>query len=271
MKKYQFLPAILLSAMLGLGLLPSCTYDPSEPPVVEDTTTVRFKANASATYREYQLDTTGGSQGGTDKEIQSTETMDTATVTDTAATHQGKSKVIVISHTDTIFTQQKTYYAQDTSGMLYNYNFGVAFINNVAILRSFIVGGKAEIGWVKLGSTKAAVGTKWGDSLGVVKLTGVPLFGDIDILIRDTAFVAADSTFLVGSESITAKHFVHDISLRDMKTGSLATGSSRVEVFVAPKLGLIVREISRMATVSTALTGSMHLNGYSRQMISHSN
>src|SRR5687767_15149412 len=100
MKKINFLPLflVLIPCIMGSGLS-SCTYDPTDPPVVTyDSSKVRFKGNASTTYEQYALDTADANGNGKDTQVGSKITVNSVVV-DTNGSYYGKSQVVVVKNT----------------------------------------------------------------------------------------------------------------------------------------------------------------------------
>ena len=233
MRLYKYIPVVLLGIA---GFVGGCSTT-TEPPVTSaDSTTVSFAAQSKMTFYEQRLDTANGDYGQDQPDPTSTDSVH-STVVDTNASIYGKTHVVVIYNARTRNLSDTTYLWQDGQGNIYEYNYGVDILNNLDGLVAYL-GHKLSVGWVlqaKLNSA-ATTGTTWVAARDTEHVT-IPQFPiPIEVDIADNATKLADTTVMVGANSVNAVHTRHVVTANSA-LGVLATVN--IDNYMSRKYGTV--------------------------------
>jgi hypothetical protein len=202
---------------------------------------VNYVAGATYVYYSQNLDAnTGNPIAGSGDTI-------TSKVLTTGISYQGMSNVTEIQNAHSnpgngVAAMDTTYIAQ-SNGDYWHYNYGLESLNTNQLVLNYNGGKKLIAGWVLQAKLSATEGTSW-----IAADTQIAI-GSASAKLLDTAKEASDSTLVVASAQITAKHAVHDLNLN----AGLVTGSGFVDTYVSTDDGPVLN-IVHPAVVATSRT-----------------
>lgn len=232
---------IAVLAALALGSLQACSSSSTTPDTSYTPKIVHFTPGLTARYDLFLVDT---AQGSTADSIlaDSAQHNILETVLDTTTPYHGFTNV-----TRTYFDAappDSNYYKQDAEGNLWRYNYGFSRLNNYSFLVASL-GGPVDVGWVLVAKPGSPVGTSWtakNDSAIFQAL------GNVKIYLKDVATTMADTTFLIGTESIPTTHVRHLVTATDV-TGAALRGSIAIDTYISVELGLTVEDFFRHSVI----------------------
>ncbi len=175
----------------------------------------------------------------------------TAKVIATDTSYQGMSGVTEIQNTHSnpgsgVAPTDTTYIAQ-SNGDYWHYNYGLESLNTNQVVLNYNGGKKLIAGWVLQAKLSAAAGASW-----IAADTQIAV-GSASAKLLDTAKEASDTTFLLGSAQITAKHAVHDLNLNAV----IATGSGSVDTYVSQDDGPVLNIVHPAVVASSHTPGQI--------------
>ncbi len=263
----------MLVLAFGGMMLYSCgdSTTTTPPDTTKHIDTFSTKMNFTTTYDQYEVDTSNASGSDPDVLLASTKVTVTERVIDTNATFAGKTHVSVIVSSNGSTSDTLRYWQDATSGDIYRYNYGVAYINSFAYLVAFI-GAPVDIKWVRVYKADAVTNESWVAAIDTVSVSAL----GTQAFLLNTATRKADTTILVGTENITCKH------IQILGTGSLTynvgvaitvTGRNVADTYISTKYGSTVWDYFRSSTTSTSpnfAAFNYKARGYSKIMKTHS-
>ncbi len=244
MKKLYFL---LIGAFIGTSaFISSCSYNPgSTPPSTTPTALLNFKLQVHSSFDVTVVDTADANGNNPDRILANTRKNFQEIIVDTALTYMGKFPVARIIFFDTTLTPKNDtgYFYQDPNGDLYRYNFGFSILNQFTALTQFI-GSQVNVGWVLAAKMTSAEGTQWVARTDSVLVQAY----NLEVYLSSQGRMMADTTFLVGTETIKARHS------RNVVTASAGSGSQTgnvvIDSYYSTDIGEVVEDFFRHVSLS---------------------
>lgn len=261
--------SVCIALFIGAVFM-SCGDSNTVTPPATSVDTFHSQKNFATTYDRYEVDTSKADGTNPDQRLDGTKMTVTETTIATDATYKLKTNVTVVASSYGS-TKDTLYYWQDPSnGDLYRYNYGVSYINSFSFLVSAI-GKPVDIGWVRVVKSGSAVGESWiaaKDSFDVLAL-------GTKIYITNTATMKADTSIMVGAESVTCKHIqIAGAAKMTYNPGIsiVITGQNVADTYISNKYGTTIWDYFRSSTTSTTPNIPQYnfkARGYSKVMASH--
>jgi hypothetical protein len=238
MKILRFLPA---AAVLGaIGFLAACNYNPGSTPPPSGTP-LDFKVLFHGNYDTFVVDTADANGNNPDVILGSSKIPVSDIVTDTGLTYQGKTHVakIITYLANTNTAVDSNYFCQDPNGDLYRYNFGFSILNQFTFLTQAI-GSNVDVGWVLAAKTTSSNGTSW-----VARTTDSVLIQSFNIWVylSSQGEMLADTTFIVGTETIKARHARNTVLAS--AAANVASGKVIVDSYYSSDINAVVEDFFR--------------------------
>jgi hypothetical protein len=236
-----FLFSFLSLAVIGC----SSGGDPIVTPTATDS--VAYKTNTNYKYVEHPRDSTDHNMNVTD-----TITASVKAAGQSLDDQSGDVTVIENMHTLATTAAVDTTYIAQKSGDFYHYNFGLEGFSGFL---------KGSLGWVLQAKLNAAPGTTWvAKAKTSVPLAIAPISADVSI----NATQMADTTIVVGSESVSVKHVMHTITI----SAIAHTITSYIDTYVSAKYG-IVATVRHSGAIDVQPYYSGQVPGSEKVMVSH--
>lgn len=236
MRIFKILPVLAL----GISVFQGCS-STNPPPTPPPATSVTFTANAQYTFNQDKMDT--AMTGMPEHRDSSNRDVITSTVLTTTGSYSSQSGNVVIvqnshSNAPTGSPAMDTSYYYQSSGDLYQYNYGLATLNSIAAFVA-VLGKPLDAGWVLQAKLGATAGTTWrADSTALVINYGG---FHIPTTITDYAAQKSDTTVVVNGKSLTAKHCVHSVVASvNMGAGSTPVATIFTDSYVTPDDGSVL-------------------------------
>ncbi|MEP7234768.1 MAG: hypothetical protein ABI778_05685, partial [Ignavibacteriota bacterium] len=240
----------LIAALGSVFFFSSCSYEPDSttPP----TATMKFKQGFSGRYDIFIVDTAVNGNNPdhiTDSVRHNIEEkiIDTnRTITDGKGVTKSHVAVGVTFVNPAGNPQDSDFFFQDTNGDLYRYNFGFSILNQFPFLTQ-VIGSRVDVGWVLAAKMTSATGATWeakSDTV-IIASNGIPVY------LTSQGQMMADTTFLVGSEIVKARHSRNTVTA--MATGGLETGSVILDSYYSTDLNAVICDFFRHVTLSGTL------------------
>jgi len=209
---------------------------------------MNFKLQLHSFYDLFVVDTADASGSNPDKILTNTRKNFQEIIVDTGLTYMGKNHVARVVFYDTTLTppNETYYFYQDPNGDLYRYNFGFNLLNQFTFLTQ-LIGSQVDVGWVLAAKMTSAEGTKWTARTDSVLIQAY----NTEVYLVSQGQMLADTVFLVGAESIKARHSRNVVTAST--AGGAETGNVVIDSYYSTDAGEIVEDFYRHVTLAGQL------------------
>lgn len=243
------------------AFLSSCSYNPGPTVVPIDTThnsKLTFKKDFDARYDIFLVDTAKNGNNAdhinlTDsvkKNIEEKIIDTTRSLTDKNGITKNHVAVIVTYTNPPGSSQDTNYFYQDPNGDLYRYNFGFSILNQFTYLTQAI-GSNVDVGWVLAAKMASAEGTTWVARTDSVLIQSLGIW----VYLSSQGQMMADTSFLVGTETIKARHSRNTVTAT--AAGGASTGGESgivmIDSYYSAAINAVVEDFFRHVTLSGSL------------------
>ncbi len=258
--------AVFIALAASSTFISSCSYNPGPNSVPVDTShysKLTFKKDFHARYDIFVVDTADKNGNNVDHRIDSTRINVQEIVVDTGITYKGKTNVArVVTYMPAPNKNDTGYFYQDPNGDLYRYNYGFSILNQYTFLTQAI-GHDIDVGWVLAAKIEAPSGTTWVAKIDTEHIQAPQL----DVFLTSQATMKDDTTILVGTETIKARHVQHKVTA-STPPGIAETGEVNIDSYMSADLSAVLIDFFRHSTLQGQLSNSK-TQGKIKIMTSH--
>jgi len=248
MKKIHILA---IGAIFGItAILSSCSSssDTTPPDTTGPTAKMNFKKDFHSQYDIFVVDSADASGNNGDRILGSTRVSAPEIIVDTALSFMGKTNVVrIVTFMTPPALNDTNYFYQDPNGDLYRYNYGFSILNQFSYLVQAI-GSPVDVGWVLAAKMTSKEGTTW-----VAKTDSVLIQQfNIPVYLTSQATMLSDTTFLVDTSHVKARHVQHIITAK-AGNGVAQDGKVIIDSYLSTDINAVVEDFFRHVKLSGQL------------------